>query len=184
MRTRLVLPGVVALLLAATPVPAQAPDGSANRTGLERLEFMVGRWRGEAWMQRGAERVHTTMTETVERKLGGTVLQVDGVGVLAGGDPAAPRVVHNALGIVTFDPATGGYTMRSYLATGQFGDFPLTLVEGGVSWSREVPGGRIRNTARIGDGVWHEVGEFSRDGTTWMQVMEMNLRREPGEGAP
>jgi hypothetical protein len=169
----------MALLLAVSPLAAQAPDGAAHRAGLDRLGFMVGRWRGAAWMQRGAERVHTTMTETVERKLGGAVLQVDGIGVVTGGDSAAPRVVHNALGIVTFDPATGGYAMRSYIATGQFGDFTLTLVDGGVSWTREVPGGRIRNTAHIGDGVWHEVGEFSRDGSSWVQIMEMNLRREP-----
>ena len=184
MQARLVLPGVVALLLAATPLPAQGPDGSANRAGLDRLAFMVGRWTGEAWMQRGAERVHTTMTETVVPKLGGTVLQVDGLGVVPGPDTAAPRVVHNALGIVSFDPATGTYTMRSYIGTGQSGDFTLTLVEGGVSWSREVPGGRIRNTAHIGKGVWHEVGEFSRDGATWVRIMEMNLRQEAAGAAP
>lgn len=59
-----------------------------------------------------------------------------------------------------------------------FGDFALTLVDGGVSWTREIPGGRIRNTARDTADERHEVGEFSRDGTTWTRVMEINLRRE------
>jgi len=179
MRGLLALPGVVGLLLSAQPMQAQAPDGSANRAGIERLSFMVGRWRGEAWMQRGPERVQTSMTETVERKLDGAVLLVEGLGVIPGADSTAPRAVHQALAVVTFDPQAGTYNLRSYIATGQFGDFALTLVPGGVSWTREVPGGRIRNTAHIDGTTWHEVGEFSRDGVTWMQIMEMNLRREP-----
>ncbi len=117
-------------LFASPPARAQMPDGSASRTAMQKLDFMVGRWRGEAWMVRGAERVQTTMTEAIERKLGGVALLVEGLG------------------------------------------------EGGVSWSREVPGGRIRNTAKIANGEWHEVGEFPRDGTTWMQIMEMKLRPE------
>jgi hypothetical protein len=69
--------------------------------------------------------------------------------------------------------------MRSYIASGQFGDFALSLIPGGVTWTREVPGGRVRNTAHIANGEWHEIGEFSRDGMTWTQIMEMRLRREP-----
>jgi hypothetical protein len=179
MRGLLVTAGVVGLLHAASPVLAQVPDGSAHRAGIERLSFMVGRWRGEAWMQRGPERVHTTMTETVAPRLDGAVLLVEGLGVLPGTDSTAARPVHQALAVVTFDPQAGSYNLRSYIATGQSGDFALTLVDGGVSWTREVPGGRIRNTAHIGGDTWHEIGEFSRDGVTWMQIMEMNLRREP-----
>lgn len=89
------------------------------------------------------------------------------------------RAPHHALGVISFDSRSGTYTLRSYLSSGQSGDFALTLVEGGVSWTREVPGGRIRNTAWYGANEWHEIGEFSRDGTTWTQVMELRLQREP-----
>jgi hypothetical protein len=82
----LLLPATV-MLLAVQPLSGQPPDGSANRAAIERLAFLVGRWRGEAWMQRGPERVQT--------------------------------------------------------------------------------------------GEWREVGEFSRGGTTWTQIMEMRLRRDP-----
>ena len=179
MRGLVAVAGVVGLLWAASPGLAQAPDGSAHRAGIERLAFMVGHWRGEAWMQRGPERVRTTMTERVERKLDGAVLLVEGLGLVPGPDSTAPRPVHQALAVVTFDPAAGTYGLRSYIATGQFGDFVLTQVPGGVSWTREVPGGRIRNTAHIGGDTWHEIGEFSRDGVAWVQIMEMNLRRVP-----
>ncbi len=179
MRNLVALAGVVGLLRVGSPVVAQAPDGSAHRAGIERLSFMVGRWRGEAWIQRGPERVQAMMAETVERKLDGAVLLVEGLGVIPGTDSAPARPVHQALAVVTFDPQAGTYGLRSYIASGQFGDFVLTLVPGGVSWTREVPGGRIRNTAHIGGDTWHEIGEFSRDGVNWMPIMEMNLRREP-----
>jgi hypothetical protein len=117
------------------------------------------------------------MTETVERKLDGVVLQVEGVGLLAGGPDT--RVVHHALAVIAFDPQAATYGLRSYIASGQYGDFTLTLVPGGVTWSREVPGGRIRNTALIGNGEWNEIGEFSRDGITWVQIMELKLKKDP-----
>ena len=79
---------------------------------------------------------------------------------------------------MSFDPASGSYTLRSYLATGQWGDFALTPIDGGVQWTRDVPGGRVRNTARYTKDEWHEIGEFSRDGTTWTQIMEIRLKRE------
>jgi hypothetical protein len=179
MRSLALLSGAAVMLLAVQPLTGQVPDGSANRAAIERLAFMVGRWRGDAWMQRGPERVQTTMTETVEAKLGGTVLQVEGQGIASGPAGTEPRVVHHALAVVSFDAQAGAYGLRSYIASGQFGDFVLTLVPGGVSWSREVPGGRIRNTAQIANGEWREIGEFSRDGATWTQIMEMHLRREP-----
>ena len=172
---------VVIVAAACTLVPAaaaQAPDPAAVQAAIARLDFMVGCWRGEAWQQRGNERVETEMLEVVERKLGGTVLLVEGRGTVSV-PGAEARTVHHALGVISFDPRSGGYVLRSYLATGQSGDFVVTLVEGGVSWSRDVPGGQIRNTARFTADEWHEVGEFSRDGTTWTQVMELRLRREP-----
>ncbi|HEV8598985.1 MAG TPA: hypothetical protein VGQ69_06465 [Gemmatimonadales bacterium] len=179
MQRFLALPAAALLLIPNRPLEAQTPDGAANRTAIDRLEFMVGRWRGEAWMQRGpGERVQTTMTETVERKLNGVVLQVEGLGVIPAAGSSESRVVHHALAIVSFDPQSAAFAMRAYLVNGQAGDFSLTLIPGGVSWSREVSGGRIRNTAHIGNGEWHEVGEFSRDGVTWTQIMEIRLRRE------
>ena len=166
-------------LALATPVglAAQAPDPAAAQAGIARLDFMVGRWSGQAWQQRGSERVQTQMLEVVERKLGGAVLMVEGRGTIPV-PGAEDRVVHHALGVISFDPPTRSYTLRSYLASGQSGDFVLTLSEGGVSWTREVQGGRVRNTARYTGDEWHEVGEFSRDGINWTQVMELRLRRE------
>ena len=169
----------VAVVALAGTAAAQAPDPAAARAAIDRLAPMVGRWRGDAWMAReGGQRVQTVMTETVERKLGGVALLIEGVGRLPADSGGEPRVVHHALAVLSFDARSGSYQMRSYLASGLWGDFAVTPVEGGVSWSRAVPGGTVRNTARFTADEWHEVGEFSRDGTTWTPIMEMRLRRE------
>ena len=170
------------VLLAAIAVfgknlSAQPPDPAAAKAAMARLDFMVGRWEGEAWQLRGSERVQTRMTETVERKLDGSVLLVEGRGTVAVAG-AEDRVVHHALGIISFDARSSKYAMRSYLGTGQSGDFEVTLVDDGVSWTRDVPGGRIRNTARFTQKEWHEVGEFSSDGQAWRQIMEIRLQRQ------
>ena len=171
-----VITAVVAL--AAPDLLAQAPDPAPSRAAMERLKFMEGTWRGTAWMIRGNQRTQTDMVEIVEPKLGGTVLLVQGLGTVADSGTGTPRTVHDALAVISFDPRSGAYAMRSYIGSGQFGDFTVTLVDGGVSWTREVPGGRIRNTARYTAEEWHEIGEFSRDGSAWTQVMEIRLRRE------
>lgn len=177
MRATLAVAAAMLALTLPAPAASQAPDGSGNRAAIDKLDFMVGRWSGEAWMQRGpGERAQTRMTETIERKLGGVVLQVEGLGTMP--EAEGSRTVHHALAMISFDLQSGTYVMRSYLASGQYGDFALTPIPGGVSWTREVPGGRIRNTAHIAGDEWHEIGEFSRDGTQWTQIMEMRLRRE------
>ena len=171
------IPALVVLLVSAGQVAAQQqPDGSANRAAISRLSFMLGRWRGEAWMDRGGRRVQTTMTETVEPKLEGTVLEIHGRGAMQ--TPQGERVVHEALGVLYFDAAAGAYVLRSWIGAGHTGEFTVAVQDSAVTWSRGVPGGQVRNTARFNGGVWHEIGEFSADGTAWQQVMEIRLRRE------
>jgi hypothetical protein len=165
------------LMIGSSLEAQQMPDGSANRAAMQRLSGLIGRWTGEAWMMVGQQRENTTMTETVEAKLEGTVLLIEGLGVapVAGGQT---RIVHHALAILSFDPRTRTYSMRSHVGSGYSGDFAVEVTDSALVWTREVPQGRIRNTARIGNGVWHEIGEFSRDGTSWMQIMEIRLRKE------
>lgn len=142
---------------------------------MERLRFMEGTWRGQGWWQRGpAQRDTSSMVETVERKLGGVALLIEGRGV-----NAAERVVHNALAVLSYDAASQDYTMRSWITNGQVGDFVVTLNGTELSWTRPASGGRVRNTARYTATEWNEVGEFSRDGVTWMPIMEIRLRKQP-----
>ncbi len=101
--------------------------------------------------------------------------------VVEGHHRAGDRVVHDALGIFSYDDTTKGYHFQTYLGTGREGQFAVKLVEGGLQWGFEIPQvGRMRYTIIVNPvGKWHEVGEISRDGgTTWAKVMEMTLTRE------
>ncbi len=67
--------------------------------------------------------------------------------------------------------------MRSYLATGQDGEYPGEIKDGAFVWGMETPNGKIRYTIRVVDGQWKEIGEIERGGT-WMPFFEMTLRKE------
>jgi hypothetical protein len=162
------------LLGASAAAAQQMPDGSANRAAMEKVSFAEGRWTGQGWFQTGPGRRDTAvMVETVERKLDGSVFLIEGRGTVG------QRVVHHALAILAYDPQKKSYTMRSWLANGVAGEFPVTVTDDTLQWFRDVPGGRIRNTARYSATEWIEVGEFSRDGTTWTTMMEIRLHKQP-----
>jgi hypothetical protein len=145
---------------------------AAQRAALDTLSFMDGVWRGTAWTMRPDGKKHElTQTERIGPFLDGTVKVIEGRGYEADG-----KVGFNALGIVSFDPATSSYTMRSY-AMGQAGDFKLTPAADGFVW--EIPAGpmTIRYTATIKDGTWREVGDRIAPGKEPVRFFEMNLTR-------
>ena len=166
---------VVALALALPAVAAaQAPDDqarlAAQRAAMARLAWMDGRWRGEAVTQLPSGPHRVTQTERIGPFLGGTIKLLEGRGFDRG------KVAFNAFGTVSFDPATGKYTLHSY-AQGRSGDFPLTPTADGYVW--EIPAGpmTIRYTATVTKGAWREIGERVIPGKPPVQFFEMNLRR-------
>jgi hypothetical protein len=173
------LPTLIAacLAIAAIPAAAQAPPNSAARiaaqhAAMARIAYMNGVWRGPAWSLTPAGRREIVQTERIGPLLDDSVKMIEGHGYLADGTSG-----FNALGIISFDPATGGYVLHSY-AQGYSGDFPLRLTDTGYVW--EIPGGPgavIRYTATIGDNHWREVGERIAGTAPPMQIFEMNLVR-------
>jgi hypothetical protein len=154
----------------------QAPDSdallAAQREAMESLSFMDGVWRGTAWTMLPTGEKHViTQTERIGPFLGGAVKVIEGRGYEADGS-----VSFNALGVVSFDPADGSYSMRSY-AMGRAGDFALTPKEDGFSW--EIPAGpmTIRYTATITDSTWHEVGDRVMPEQEPIRFFEMDLLR-------
>lgn len=165
------------LAILAVPVGASAQPGAAarldaQRQAMARLSFMDGVWRGPAWAQLPDGRHELTQTERVGPFLAGAVRVVEGRGYEADG-----RIGFNALGVISFDPATGVFSIRTF-AQGRAGAYPLTLIEGGVVW--EIPVGPnmvIRHTAMIGNGRWHEISELIAQGRPPLRVAELDLRR-------
>ena len=167
----------LALSLATLAAHAQGrPDPAAlvasQRQAMNALSFMDGTWRGSAWSLLPSGEKHTlTQTERVGPFLDGTVKLVEGRGYEPDG-----KVGFNALGVISFNPATSAFSIRSY-AMGYAGDFKLEPNETGFTW--EIPAGpvKIRYTATIKDGTWHEVGDRLSEGAAPLRIFEMKLER-------
>jgi hypothetical protein len=169
---------VGALLMAAGVAMAQAPPGAADlvnsqREAMKALAAMNGAWRGEATtLLPGGERRTLTQTERIGPFLDGSVKVIEGRGYDANG-----RVVFNSFGIISFDPATKTYSLRSY-AHGRKGDFPLRPNADGYAWEVPAgPGAIVRYTATIKDNRLHEVGDRIVGGAEPVRVFEMRLER-------
>ncbi len=164
-------------LLLSVPLAAQTPPDpaariAAQRDAMARLAFMDGVWRGPAWTITPAGRRELTQTERIGPFLDGSVRVIEGRGYEPDG-----RVGFNALGIVSFDPATGSYRMNSW-AQGYSGAFPIRPTADGFVWEVPAgPGAVIRYTATIRDGAWREIGERIAGDAPPVQIFEMSLRR-------
>lgn len=147
---------------------------AAQKEAMTVFSAMDGVWRGPAWtiLPSGAK-VAMTQTERVGSFLGGTVKVVEGRGYFENGE-----VGFNALGVISYDPATKTYAMRTH-ANGRSGEFKITPSgEGRYSW--EIPAGpamTIRYTATIADGKWKEVGERLVEGKDPVVFTELTLER-------
>jgi hypothetical protein len=145
---------------------------STQREAMNRFAMLDGVWRGTAWvMLPSGEKHQLTQTERVGPLLEGSVKVIEGRGYEDDG-----RVSFNALGIISFNPQTNTYSIRSY-AQGQAGDFSISPTEEGYQW--EIPAGpmTIQYKAIFGENTWKETGErISPDGTS-VQFYEMTLSR-------
>lgn len=167
--------------------PASAQDANvaaiaAQQAAMKKLDWMRGRWRGPAVTQASTGERRVTQTERIGPALDGTLMVMEGKGFRADGSAG-----FHAFGILSFDPANGSYSLRSY-ALGYAGMF--SLVPNGTGYVWEIPAGpmKIRYTATLHDGIWTEVGDRIAEGQPPQRFFEMNLKRVgdtnwPEEGA-
>lgn len=171
----LALAGALACLaLAAAAQPADPRTLIASQTEAMRAVAMIdGAWRGQATItQADGSKLTFVQTERIGPFLGGSIRVIEGRGY---DDSGAVRF--NALGIVSYDPATRAYTMHSH-ALGRVGDFAFVPTADGYRW--EIPlgaAGTIRYVATVRDGELHEVGERIVEGREPLRIFEMRLKR-------
>lgn len=176
-----------AISLIAPMVAAQEiqPTGSAEqRDAIAALSFMDGEWRGQAVSYGpGGVRTELIQTERVGPLLGGSVRVVEGRGYDANGATA-----FNALGVISWNETEDRYEFSAW-ANGRHGIYDLQRTDSGFVWEVPAgPGAVIRYNATVQDGVWHEVGDYVREGGQPMRFFEMTLTRIgdsawPGAGA-
>ena len=164
------------VLLGAVPAfSADAPDKGAHQAAMQKLSFLTGDWEGGGTMAMGpGPRLPFNQTERIQFKHDGTLLLIEGQGKAA----QTGAVVHDALAVVTFDPASGRYKFRSFAAVGRFADTEATVEANRMVWWLNFGPQKIRYTVDVDNGVWREIGERSTDGTTWVAFFEMTLRKK------
>jgi len=180
MPARLILAAVVILVGPAWSF-AQAPT-AAEREAMKKLDFLVGEWKGEGWMEfvPGQRRTFRG-TEVVQSKLGGLLVTIEGLH----SGRTEEEIVHNAFAVVSYDENAKRYRFQAHTARGGHEDAEAKVGDGQLVWGMKVPQfGDVRYTIKRDDkGRWFEVGEVSRDGKDWRKFFEMTL--EPVKpGAP
>lgn len=175
------------LTISVLCVSAQRGDSGlliANqREAMKAFAAMDGVWRGPSWnISPSGQKYTVTQTERIGSFLDGSVKVIEGRGYAEDG-----RVAFNAFGIISYDPESKGYKMRSY-AQGRAGDFVIKPTADGYIWEIPAGGATIRYTAVIKDGTLHEVGDRLVPDKEPVRFFEMTLKRIgdsdwPGAGA-
>ena len=185
MPRRLRCAALVACLICPIVVLAQAPPPppTAQRDAMKRLDFLVGEWKGEGWAEFApGQRREFNASETVRPKLDGLLLVVEGLHHAKGGNGA---VVHNAFGVLSYDPRAKRYRFQAFTARGNYEETEAVVGDKQFTWNLKIHGfGDVRYTVKLdAEGRWHETGEMSPDGgKNWRKFFEMTLRRT-GDGS-
>lgn len=167
----------MALLVPCMDQPSRLPDLEAQRAALKKLDFLVGKWFGEARVLRGAgEPLELIQTEEAQYKLDGLILIIEGVGKT----DADGRVALQALGIVSYDDEAGTYRMRAY-NDGRYLETDVKLSENGkgITWGFALGGVKTSSMLRINEkGEWTELTEIAIGSQPARKFMELTVSRQ------
>jgi len=112
--------------------PLRLPDIDAQRAAMKKLDFLIGKWTGEARVLRGpGVSVEMIQTEEAQYKRDGLVLLIEGVGrARSDGKPAL-----QALGMVSWDDEAETYRVRAF-NDGRFLETEVRLLDSGngIAW--------------------------------------------------
>lgn len=175
---RLTLLPLLVLLVHSTTMAQtpQTPNVDAQRTAMRRLGFLVGEWSGEASALRGpGQVVDLNQSEIAQFKLDGLVLMIEGVGrSKSDGTPAL-----QALGLITFDDASGTYRMRAY-NDGRWLETEVKIIDEdrAISWGFALGEISTKSVLRINEkGEWTELAELTIGTRPPQKLMELTVRR-------
>jgi hypothetical protein len=148
-----------------------------QRAAMKKLDFLAGKWAGEARLLRGpGEPVVLVQTEEAQFKLAGLILEIEGIGrTMADNKPAL-----EALGIISFDDETGTYCMRAF-NDGRFLETDVKLLADGKSLTWSFALGQIRTSSvlRINEkGEWTELAEIAIESQPARKLLELRVRRQ------
>jgi hypothetical protein len=166
---------LIGLLAISAQAQAHAPTPTAQLEAMKKLNFLVGEWRGDGWATVEQKREAAKQTETVQFKVGGVALLVEGLGRSTADNN---RIVHNALAVLSYDVQKQSYRVSTYQASGVTIEAVATVGDNTLEWGFKTDRGTVRFTIKLTEkGEWNEVGDFSPDGKSWYKFMEMTLQK-------
>jgi len=156
---------------------AQRPDVSARcKEEMKKLSYFAGDWKGEALVRNQSGQLKLIQTEHIEWKLDGLVLSIEGEG------KEQDKIMFQALAVINFDVSDQQFKFKSFVKEGFSTNAYFTILEENkFEWGFDIPsGGKSKYTITLDPAkkTWHEVGEYSRDGSQWYPFIEMNLVKQ------
>jgi hypothetical protein len=156
--------------------PPRIPDLNAQRAAMQKLAFLIGKWRGEARLLRGPNQwLDLHQTEEAQFKLDGLLLLIEGLGrPKADGQP-----VLQALGIISFDDETSTYRMRAF-NDGRFLESEVKLLDqpNAITWGFTLGPFKTNSILRINDrGEWTELAELTINTDPPKKLLELTVHR-------
>ena len=172
---------ILFLLVGVHSTAAQQPsetETAARRTEVKKLDKLVGHWKGAGWIMHGRERTNFVGTENVQRKLDGLALMFEGRFTAKIPATGEDKVMHETIGVLTFNPQSKIYDFNTFLANGMSGKYDFKTVEGGWEWGFKFSQGTMRYLIKIENDTWTETGEMMlTNGKEWMKFFEMTLKK-------
>lgn len=156
------------------PLQEQGPS-PAEKAAIEKMSFLVGKWQGKGWvMEPSGAKAEYTGTETVQMKLSGKALLVEGEFKDGEG-----KVRHQTLAVITYDTKSSKYLFRAYLFNQPEAVYDLVATDDGFTWEikpNATTTVRFNMTGKAKK-EWNETGEVFIEGRPPMKFMEMNLKK-------
>lgn len=147
---------------------------------MNKLNWLVGEWRGKGWYQTGPNnREEFVNHEVVQSKLDGLVIVIEGLGKTTDKQTGKEKIAHNALGFLSYDANEKVYRWKTFTKDGYSNDTTAQIGEKSFIWGFKSQWGEMRYTITLNDkGNWLEIGELSPDaGKTWLKNFEMELEK-------
>ena len=174
------MPTLVSFLAVAVLLQAPQDHRSVVSEKMKAFDFLVGEWEGTGTAQTGpGPKLSSNVKESVQYRLSGNAILVEGVGTAKSAEGAEIKV-HEAIGMITWDPKSNRYVMHAMTARAGHVEPSIEVGDKTLTWAFDTgTGGKVRFTVKINDkGQWVETGEFSQDGKTWNSFMEMTLTKK------
>ena len=117
---------------------------------MKELAFLDGDWRGSSKVLRKDGWAPMVQTSRIGSVQDGTVRMIEAKGYESDG-----RLSFDVLRVISYEPETKTYSMRSY-QSGRIRDHVISLTDNGIAWESASASTTVRYEASVKDGVWTE----------------------------